>query len=164
MYLVSACLLGLRTRFDGESRLPQDAPLVPLEKLIPVCPEQLGGLPTPRPPAEIQGGRGEDVLTGKAVVIDSQGENVTRAFLQGARETLYLALLYEVKGAFLKNGSSSCGCYRICDGSFQGVERPGSGVTAALLRAYGITVYDEEVFFGFQAASKNPQAHSPDGS
>ncbi len=164
MYLVSACLLGLRTRYDGESRLPQDAPVVPLEQLIPICPEQLGGLPTPRHLAEIQGGRGEDVLAGKAVVINNQGENVTRMFLKGARETLYLALLYEVKGAFLKNGSPSCGCYQIYDGSFKNVKRPGSGVTAALLRAYGITVYDEDYFFGFKASAKNTLEHSQDGS
>ncbi len=164
MYLVSACLLGLKTRFDGESRFPHDAPVIPLEKLIPVCPEQLGGLPTPRHPAEIQGGRGEDVLAGKAVVINSQGENVTRSFLKGARETLYLALLYEVKGAFLKNGSPSCGCYSIYDGSFNGIKRPGSGVTAALLRAYGINIYDEETFFGFKASVKNLRGSSPDGS
>lgn len=164
MYLVSACLLGSKTRYDGKSRLPQDAPVVPLEKLIPVCPEQLGGLPTPRHPAEIQGGRGEDVLSGKAVVINSQGENVTSSFLRGARETLYLALLYDVKGAFLKNGSPSCGCYAIYDGSFNRVKRPGSGVTTALLRAYGITVYDEEYFFGFKVSAKDSLEHSPDGS
>ncbi len=164
MYLVSACLLGLKTRFDGESRLPHDAPVVPLNKIIPVCPEQLGGLPTPREPAEIQGGRGEDVLSGKAFVMNSQGENVTSSFLKGARETLYLALLYEVKGAYLKNGSPSCGCYSIYDGSFNGVKRPGSGVTAALLRAYGITVYDEESFFGFKTSAKDSLEHSPESS
>lgn len=144
MYLVSACLLGLKTRYDGKSCLTRGSPLIPLHSLIPICPEQLGGLPTPRPPAEIQGGTGEEVLLGRASVVNRAGENVTRYFIKGARETLYLALLYRVKGVFFKDGSPSCGTTYIYDGSFQGLRCPGLGVTAALLANHGISVFNEK--------------------
>jgi uncharacterized protein YbbK (DUF523 family) len=147
MYLVSACLLGLKTRFDGTKLAPSGAMAMPLEKLVPVCPEQLGGLSTPRLPAEIQGGQGEDVLKGAALVLNTAGENVTESFLQGAREILYLACLYQVKGAFLKDGSPSCGSCYTYDGTFSGRRCPGTGVTAALLRENGIPIFNETKLF-----------------
>jgi uncharacterized protein YbbK (DUF523 family) len=148
MYLVSSCLLGLRTRFNCKAKLLPGFPALPLKMLLPVCPEQLGGLSTPRLPAEILGGAGRDVLTGKARVINSEGKDVTEFFLKGAAETLYLALLYGVKGAFLKDGSPSCGCGYIYNGSFNGQKTPGLGVTAALLQEQGFVIYDEETLFG----------------
>ena len=156
MYLVSACLLGLKTRFDGTRFRPASGGImtVALEELIPVCPEQLGGLSTPRLPAEIRGGQGEDVLRGTAPVLNSAAEDVTEPFLQGAREVLYLAGLYKVKGAFLKDGSPSCGSCYIYDGTFSGKRCPGAGVTAALLRVNKIPVFNEQKLF--------PRYHSVD--
>ncbi len=129
LYLVSACLLGLRTRYDGASKA------VPwLERkakhLVPVCPEQLGGLPTPRPPAEIVGGDGLAVLEGQARVINAQGEDVTSAFVRGAEEVLRLAKLLKPTGIILKARSPSCGL------------SPKIGVCAALLRLYGFSLLE----------------------
>jgi uncharacterized protein YbbK (DUF523 family) len=147
MYLVSACLLGLRTRFDGKM-LKQSGPLIiPLDKIIPFCPEQLGGLSTPRFPAEIVDGGGEDVLGGRAQIVNSIGENLTESFLRGARESLYLARLYNAEGIFLKDGSPSCGSCYIYDGTFSGRQHPGRGVTTALLRLEGFPVYNEADLF-----------------
>jgi len=127
MILVSSCLLGVRSRYDGG----QKASLGLLKDLlkdgvIPICPEQLGGLPTPRPPAEIVGGDGLDVLRGTALVVDSQGTDVTRAFLQGAEEALKIARLIGADMAILKSRSPSCGL------------GPVVGVTAALFLLNGI--------------------------
>lgn len=132
--LISACLLGLRCRYDGESKPVM--PIVALMEqyhLIPVCPEQLGGLPTPRAPAERQG----------AAVRTNAGVDVTGQYLRGAEQTLQLARLYGCKLALLKERSPSCGHGSIYDGSFSGRLSPGDGVTAALLRENGITVYGE---------------------
>lgn len=144
--LVSACLLGVRCRFDGEA-CPSGEVLRALEgggegsgrcRLVPVCPEILGGLPTPRARAEIRGGDGEDVLEGKARVICADGRDVTRAFLRGAEETLRLARLYGAEEAWLKARSPSCGVHHVYDGSFSGRLRCGRGVTAALLGRAGL--------------------------
>ena len=110
MILVSACLIGLSCRYDGESR--PDVRLI--EKLrgacvVPVCPEQLGGLPTPRPAADIHYGDGFDVLEGYAKVITVDGQDVTEAFKRGAEQTAWLAHNLGVKQCFLKAGSPSCG-------------------------------------------------------
>lgn len=132
--LISACLLGLRCRYDGESKPVM--PIVALMEqyhLIPVCPEQLGGLPTPRAPAERQG----------AAVRTNAGVDVTGQYLRGAEQALQLARLYGCKLALLKERSPSCGHGSIYDGSFSGRLSPGDGVTAALLRENGITVYGE---------------------
>lgn len=132
--LISACLLGLRCRYDGESKPVM--PIVALMEqyhLIPVCPEQLGGLPTPRAPAERQG----------AAVRTNAGADVTGQYLRGAEQALQLARLYGCKLALLKERSPSCGHGSIYDGSFSGRLSPGDGVTAALLRENGITVYGE---------------------
>lgn len=143
--LVSACLAGLHTRHDGcaaaDARIEA---LVRAGRAIPVCPEQLGGLPTPRPPAEIRGGDGGDVLAGRALVVNRAGEDVTGSFLRGAEETLRLARLAGAKTAILKARSPSCGVGAIYDGTFSGARRPGDGVTAALLRQKGVLVRTEE--------------------
>lgn len=144
--LVSACLLGELVRYDA-----QILPNLP-EKLqewlkwgivIPVCPEVAGGLPTPRPPAEIQGADGIDVVNGIAKVIDINGKDVTEAFMEGAREALRLALENEVEFAILKANSPSCGSKMTYDGSFSGVLKKGQGVTAAMLEKKGIQVFNE---------------------
>ena len=113
------------------------------EELIPVCPEQLGGLSTPRPPAEIVGGDGVDVLDGCASVITVEGEDKTSEFLGGAHQTLEIAKSQNAAHAVLKSRSPSCGCGRIYDGSFTGELGDGDGVTAALLRRHGIRVMTE---------------------
>ena len=131
--LISACLLGTCCRYDGASKAhPLAAALAERHTLVPVCPEQLGGLPTPRPPAERQG---ERVVT--------QTGDVTEQYRQGAEETLRLCKLLGCQAAVLKERSSSCGHGQIYDGTFSGTLTAGDGVTAALLTAHGIPVYGE---------------------
>lgn len=143
-YLVSACLLGMRTRYDGRHNRSEAVILLKSDNLlIPVCPEQLGGLPTPRPPAEIRDGDGADVLRGSAGVCTADGKDLAEEFIRGARQVLLLAELMQVDGAVLKTGSPSCGDRRIHDGSFEGRCRAGDGVTTALLKEHGIPVFSE---------------------
>lgn len=136
--IVSACLLGLSTRYDGRDALNDEA-LVKLEgaSIVPVCPEQLGGLPTPRPRSTITGGDGTDVLNGRSGVIDETGAPVTASFLKGAAETALIARLSGAREAYLKDKSPSCGSSLICRGD-ECVK--GMGVTAALLARQGIKV------------------------
>lgn len=143
--LVSACLAGVHCRFDQKHQKDEKVlELVKNGEAIPVCPEQLGGLSTPRTPAEIVGGDGEDVLDGKAKVITKEGKDVTEAFIKGARETLRLAQMIGAKKVILKERSPSCGSCMIYDGSFSGRKKRGMGVTAALLKRNGIEVRSEE--------------------
>lgn len=136
--LISACLVGVNCRYDGQSCLMAEAmDLIGPEKIVPVCPEQLGGLSTPRSPAEITAGSGEDVLTGRAKVLTRDGGDVTSQFLKGARETVKIAKLCGIRKALLKQESPSCGCGRICRGDRLVA---GDGVTVALLRREGIEV------------------------
>ena len=134
--LVSACLLGICCRYDGKGN-PKEAVLSLLDRdditLIPVCPEQLGGLTTPRIPSERQG---DDV-------INRAGEHVTLQFVRGAEAALSVAKLYGCNTAILKERSPSCGCGTIYDGSFSGRLIDGDGMTAELLRREGIAVYGE---------------------
>ena len=132
--LVSACLLGTRCRYDGASKAhPEIAALAERHTLIPVCPEQLGGLPTPRTPAERLGAR----------VVTKPGGDVTEQYLRGAEETLKLCKLLGCEAAVLKERSPSCGCEEIYDGTFSGTLTAGDGVTAEVLKAQGIAVYGE---------------------
>lgn len=143
--MVSACLAGSRTRYDGSSQERAAVErLVKEGKAIPVCPEQLGGLPTPRSPAEIEGDGGASVLDGAARVVDREGADLTRAFLRGARESLKLARLFGATVAVMKSKSPSCGCGTIYDGSFSGSLVKGDGVLTALLKREGIVVVNED--------------------
>lgn len=145
MILVSACMAGIPTRYDGKSKTVRKIEkLVEDGKAMLVCPEQLGGLPTPREPAEIRGGNGEDVLSGNAKVINHKGEDVTEAFIQGAKQTLKIAKKVGATKVILKEHSPSCGSSFIYSGKFDGVKKEGMGVTAALLRQNGIEVLSEE--------------------
>lgn len=133
--LVSACLLGVRCRYQGTC-VPHPK-LLALNKqhtLIPVCPEQLGGLPTPRQPSERKG----------AACVTRTGEEVTQAFQLGAEQALYLARLLNCQQAILKARSPSCGSGWIYDGSFTGRLTAGDGFTAGLLKQHGIDVLTEE--------------------
>lgn len=142
---MSACFAGIHCRFDQRhQQVDEILELVKKGEAIPICPEQMGGLSTPRSPAEIVGGDGEDVLDGKAKVINREGKDVTEAFLQGAREALRIAQTVGAQKAILKERSPSCGSCMIYDGSFSGKKKPGIGVTAALLRRHGIEVCSEE--------------------
>ena len=132
--LISACLLGCRCRYDGASKpQPWIAALAERHTLVPVCPEQLGGLSTPRPPAERRGDR----------VVTREGGDVTAQYRRGAEEALRLCRLLGCDAALLKERSPSCGSGAIYDGTFTGTVTAGDGVTAELLRKNGIPVYGE---------------------
>jgi uncharacterized protein YbbK (DUF523 family) len=146
--LCSACLLGIRCRWDRKSK--PNKKVIGLAKegiLIPVCPEQLGGLPTPRIPQEIQGCSGEDILNRKGKVKNKKGEDVTKQFIRGAYETLKIAKLFGVKEFIGKARSPSCGYRNIYNGSFTRKLIKGNGVAVALLNKNGIKVIlDEDLY------------------
>jgi uncharacterized protein YbbK (DUF523 family) len=143
--LCSACLLGVNCRYNGISK-PNEK-IIALSKkeiLIPICPEQLGGQATPRLDAEITGGDGSAVLDKKAKVIESNGNDVSSNFINGAEEVLKIAKLFNIKEAILKQRSPSCGSGKIYDGTFSRKVIEGDGVTTALLKKNGIKVISEE--------------------
>lgn len=143
--LVSACLLGQPVRYDGGAsgghallqRWQEQG------RVIALCPEVGGGLPTPRPAAEIPGGQGAAVLDGLLPVVDVAGREVTAAFLAGADMALALVRLHAIRFAVLKARSPSCGNHLTYDGSFSGALVDGEGVTAAALRRQGVRVFNE---------------------
>ncbi len=141
--LISACLLGVNCRYDGGNGF-HDGLMGIMEKynLIPVCPEQLGGLETPREPAE-QISSDAGIYSGPGRVVTCSGKDVTDSFIKGAEETLKLAVLYGCQRAILKERSPSCGYGIVYDGTFSGTKIPGKGVTARLLSEKGILVYGE---------------------
>lgn len=139
--LVSACLAGIPCRYDGAARPdPQVVAAVEAGLAVPVCAEVLGGLPTPRPPAEIVGGDGYDVLAGRARVLTEAGHDVTRAFVAGASAVVEQAREHRVERAVLKAKSPSCGAGQVYDGTFNGTLTGGDGVLAAALRRAGVEV------------------------
>lgn len=146
-YLISACLVGENVRYDGQNCLQQKLrQLVIEQRAVIICPEVSGGLSTPRLATEIIGGNGEDVLCGKAKVLDSAGNDVSNAFIQGAYKALQLAQKHQITHVILKANSPSCGSELIYDGSFSGNKIQGNGVTSALLKQHGFTVITEDQF------------------
>ena len=145
--LISACLVGQKVRYDGRSS-QSDGDLIRLwhsqGRLIPLCPEVAGGLSVPRPPAEIVGGDGADVLDGRAKLKTEAGVDVTDAFIAGAHHALAVAQKKGARIAILKSKSPSCGSSKIYDGTFTATRQAGMGVTAALLRRNGIHVFSEK--------------------
>ncbi|MGE8068740.1 DUF523 domain-containing protein [Pseudomonas sp. NPDC089569] len=143
--LVSRCLLGHRVRYDGGASGPFDQLQSWLDegRIVPLCPEVAGGLPTPRAAAEIPGGQGAQVLDGQAPVLTSEGEDVSAQFLSGARQALELVQQHDIHIAILKANSPSCGNLLTYDGTFSGVKVSGEGVTAALLKRHGVQVFSE---------------------
>ncbi|MGL4317316.1 MAG: DUF523 domain-containing protein [Pseudomonas sp.] len=143
--LVSRCLLGHKVRYDGGAHGPFDL----LQhwqdegRIVALCPEVAGGLPTPRPPAEIPGGQGASVLDGSQPVLTRQGEDISAAFVAGAEIALRLVRQHGLRVAVLKARSPSCGNSHNYDGSFTGTLIEGEGVTAALLRRAGVRVFNE---------------------
>lgn len=147
LVLVSSCLIGNPVRYDGKGQRVSSAILdrwLAEGRVLAVCPELAGGLPVPRTAAEItQGTGGAQVLQGLAKVIDAGANDVSEAFIAGARHALQLARLHGVRVAVLKEGSPSCGSGYIYDGTFTGAKMAGQGVTAALLESAGIKVFSE---------------------
>ena len=136
--LVSACLLGEKVRYDGGD-CRQDGIIrqwLDEGRVVGLCPEVAGGLPVPRPPAEIV-----DVAQGR--VCRGDGHDVTAAFVAGAGQALALCREFNIRIAVLKDGSPSCGNSRINDGSFSGVKINGQGITASLLQQHGVRVFSE---------------------
>lgn len=135
MILVSACLLGENCKYSGGNNRREDVcRFLEGKEYISFCPEQAGGLPTPRLPSERRGDR----------VVSRAGEDVTEAFRLGAERALETCRRQGIDLAILKQGSPSCGTRYVYDGSFSGVKVSGQGVTAELLRAEGIRVISEE--------------------
>ncbi|MDF2564084.1 MAG: hypothetical protein K0Q53_479 [Massilibacillus sp.] len=145
MILVSACLVGHKVRYNGGA----DAHELLMKynqkgNFIAICPECLGKLPIPRPPAEIINGSGQEVLAGTAKIMSKLADDVTMNFVTGAETLLTIAVQYGVKAAILKERSPSCGVHQIYDGTFSGTKIVGQGVAAALLSQRGIKLYSEE--------------------
>ena len=135
--LASSCLLGCECRYKGDGcKCDALIKLAESNTIIGVCPEQMGGLPTPRPPAERCGDR----------VLTEAGADVTAQYRRGAEAALQLARLYGCRTAILKANSPSCGCGTIYDGTFRHRRISGDGLTAARLKANGVQVYNEGTF------------------
>jgi len=147
--LISSCLLGERVRYHGGAAALNHPILERWRaegRLVPICPEVAGGLPTPRPPAEVKGGDGNDAIARLAFVRRQDGTDVTGEFLAGAEAAVALAREQGITIAILKDFSPSCGTSGIYDGTFQGRKVPGQGVTAAALRQAGVQVFgDHEI-------------------
>lgn len=135
--LVSACLLGVNCKYNGENNYNEKVLNYLKDKeVIPICPEIMGGLPTPRIPSEIRNQK----------VFNEKGEDLTLNFIKGAEETLKLAKLFNVKKALLKAKSPSCGYKKIYDGTFSNTLIDGNGITAELLKNNGIDIITEKDF------------------
>ncbi len=144
--LISACLLGEKVRYDGAGLTLSHTLLqywMSDGRLVSICPEVSAGMSIPRVSAEICGGDGADVLSGKASVIEENGRDVTESFLTAAYNTLTLCQENDIKVAVLTALSPSCGSVTIYNGSFTGARSDGMGVTSALLTAHGIKVFDQ---------------------
>jgi len=124
-------------------------------RLIALCPEVAGGLPTPRPPAEIEAGNAGAVIKGEAAIRRKDGTDVSDAFMAGAEIALALCMQHDIRIAILKEGSPSCGVNKLNDGSFTATKIAGQGVTARLLARHGIAVFSE-----FQLAEAQQQLHA----
>ena len=145
MIIVSACLCGINCRYDGDNNLNERVlKLLKEGKALPVCPEQLGGLATPREPCEILNENGLDVIDGKITIVGLNNNDITSKFLKGAYETLKIAQNIGATCAILKARSPSCGVSKIYDGTFSSTLRQGNGVTTQLLLSNGIKVFTEE--------------------
>lgn len=142
---ISACLGGIACRYDGQSNtIPELRQLVDDGLAIMICPEVLGGLPVPRRPAEIQKGDGFDVWRNQSRVVDTDGEDVTELFKQGAVKAYNEIEKLQISGLILKERSPSCGSGLIYDGSFSGNRIAGVGVATAYFIQQGLKVYSEE--------------------
>jgi uncharacterized protein YbbK (DUF523 family) len=150
MKIVSACLVGINCKWDGKNKcIPKLKEKFLKSELLPLCAEQLGGLPTPRNPSGILNGTGEDVICGKCKVVNNKGEDVTKEFVKGAQEILRIAKETGIKEAILKKTSPSCGIGKTwqmskIEGKFSNELVDGNGVLTALLKQNGIKVISEK--------------------
>lgn len=154
--LVSACLLGQRCRYDGldnRDRVLEEQLAERGERPVPFCPEEFGGLGTPRPPAWIESHGAQEVLEGRDRLVTESGEDVTQGFLDGARGARELCAREGITRAYLKERSPSCG---VCETHVAGGRVQGPGVTAALLEASGIEVLGVEGRRGSAVAPPEP--------
>ena len=144
-FLISACLAGFNCKYNGKNNLnPKIRDLFDRGSSLAVCPEVMGGLLTPRPPAEIIGGDGAAVLRKKAKVINAIGKDVTKECLRGSTAVVRLAKRYGVRKAILKSNSPCCGTDRIYDGTFTCSLKPGKGILAAALIKSGVKVCSDK--------------------
>jgi uncharacterized protein YbbK (DUF523 family) len=145
--LVSSCLIGINTRYDGKNKLDNKLLSFLLKNNIdfyPLCAEQLGGLTTPREPSEIENGyTAKDVLNGKGRVLTKDREEVTKNFVEGANEVLEFCKSVNITHAVLAQRSPSCGYSKVYDGSFEGNLIEGKGILAQLLEDNGIIVVED---------------------
>lgn len=162
--LISACLVGEKVRYNGDSSAASSELLKRWQRegrLVPFCPEVAGGLPVPRPPAEIIDGDGREVLAGKKRVITINGQDVTEAYLAGAYRTLETARAEGVVLAIMKADSPACGSGRIHSGKFDGQMKAGDGVAVALLKQNGIPVFTEMQLAEAQQYLERIESESP---
>jgi uncharacterized protein YbbK (DUF523 family) len=153
--------LGQPVRYDGRSKRRDDRVLLRWQaegRLVSCCPEIAGGLPVPRPPAELAAAAGERLL-----VRTQDGTDVTAAFVHGAEATLAVARRHNIRMAVLKDGSPSCGSGRVYDGTFTGRSVPGSGVTTRLLERHGVRVFDENDLDEAAAYLQSLESAAPSG-
>lgn len=158
--LVSACLIGQKVRFDAKDSLQSHEVLhqwLKEGRVVPICPEMAGGLPTPRPPSEIEPGKtAEHVLKMQGKVKTIQGEDVSAEYIRGAEKAVALANKHGIKVAIMKARSPSCGSKQVYDGTHSRQLIDGMGVTSKLLTENGITVFDEtEIDLAINLASQN---------
>lgn len=141
-FIVSACLCGISCRYNGgDNAVPELVRLYEEGKCIAVCPELDGGLPVPRPPCELRGGR----------AFSCAGEDCTGAFLKGAEKALHLAIAHGISVAILKDKSPSCASTAVYDGTFSGRVVPGQGLAASMLADNGIGLFNENNFYDLPA-------------
>ena len=144
MYIISACLCGVNCKYNGLNNYNEKCnELFISGKAILVCPEQLGGLSTPRVPSELQDNT-LNIIKKNGKILNKDGEDVTENFLKGAREVATIEKKLNIKKAILKEGSPSCGVNYIYDGTFTGNKIKGNGITTELLKALDIEVISEE--------------------
>ncbi|HWP98305.1 MAG TPA: DUF523 domain-containing protein [Syntrophomonadaceae bacterium] len=149
MKLISACLLGVNCKYNGKNNdNPDLRKRLEDENVILICPEQLGGLPSPRLPSEIVQGDGGDVLEGKSVVLSKSGQDLSSYFIKGAQAALRIAQEQKPDLVILKSRSPSCGVGWIYDGSFASHLRPGNGVAAEVLSRAGYKIISDEDYLG----------------
>lgn len=150
--------MGQACRYDGKAFGENIGHLLSEYEIVPICPEEMGGLPTPRTPCEIQGGDGKDVLLGNACVIDKDGIDRTEAFVRGAWLALKIIEDEEITMAVLKSRSPSCGEGEIYAGSFDGKLKAGDGLVAALFKKMGIKIQNEDTCHNIKEMDLNEEA------
>ena len=144
MFLISACLCGVNCKYNGLNNYNEKcSELFKEGKAILICPEQLGGLSTPRVPSELKGSA-NDILNGKGKIMTKDGDDVTLQFIKGAKEVKRIVEEVPITMAILKDGSPSCGVNYVYDGSFSGNKIEGKGITAEILNEMGIKVLSEK--------------------